>query len=418
MTLDADLRSAARPAELSARATGLPAVVPAGPSLPAPHALPRAGARLRMLGRLTGGVAHDVNNLLTVVLANLDLLRQAEPSSSPGSRQVEDAACAARRAGELCRGLLALVRRDPPRLHVVDVNAVLEETVRLLRRLLDPRIVVEVRATYGPCAALADPARLSEVLMNLALNARDAMPEGGRLTLSTSLLPPAPGAAAGDLGRVRVAVRDSGAGLTPEARAHLFDPGYTTKPAGHGHGLGLCTVASIVRGLGGTLDWTSERGRGTQFVVLLPRVAAAPEPCAERADAQVGVGAGAGERVLVVDDEDMLREVTQAWLVRDGYRVRCAADGEEALRLLVELPFDLVLLDLSMPRLSGPGVLAWLRAHAPRVPVLLMSGSGHAAAEDEHPPGTAGFLAKPFDLTLLSGAVRRALDAPRPGDAA
>jgi PAS domain S-box-containing protein len=374
----------------------------------------RQAGKLEAVGQLAGGVAHDFNNLLTAVLGNLSLVQKMLPADHPARDLLAASDKAAWRAAELTRQLLGFARRATVRLEPVDVNAAVAETVALLRRAIDPRIVLDGRPAPDLDTVLADLGQIGQVLMNLCLNARDAMPDGGTLTLET-----ANAAVTVDHARrhvdarpgafVRLTVTDTGAGIPPAARARVFEPFFTTKGIGRGTGLGLAMVHGIVRQHDGWVEVESEVGRGTRFDVYLPRSgrpAVAPLPPAPPPD-------GGTETVLLADDEPMLRTLGKAILEAQGYRVLVAADGQEAVEAYRREAgrIDLVILDLSMPRLSGRDACRQLVALDPAVRVLLSSGYAADQAASVQEAGVRGFVGKPYRPAGLAAAVRAALDA-------
>jgi PAS domain S-box-containing protein len=382
----------------------------------------RQAHKMEAVGQLAGGIAHDFNNLLTAILGNLSLLQPNLPPSGPGRESLEAAEQAARRAAELTSQLLGFSRRTLMRPRPTDPAAVIHETVRLLRRTIDPRVVVEVRSGERLGMVHADPAQLNQVLMNLCLNARDAMPEGGRLRVEADAVEVDaahvrlhPEARAGTFVRLRVS--DTGHGIPPEVRPRIFEPFFTTKEVGRGTGLGLAMVFGIVRQHDGWVECASEVGRGTVFDVFLPR-SEAGAPVEEEPPAARGP-AGGSETILLVDDEAMLRNLGRAILESHGYRVLVAEDGLQAVAVYQHAreSIDLVVLDLTMPRLSGRDALKCLYRINPRVRVLFASGyTAEQAAEHEC---VLGFVGKPYRAEDLAGAVRRALNAvgtaARPG---
>jgi CheY-like chemotaxis protein len=355
--------------------------------------------KLESVGRLAGGIAHDFNNLLTGILANLSSAR-TRVTDPTAAESLTEAERAVDRAAELVRGLLAYSRRAPFRPVAVDVVATVRSVVRLLRPTLEPRIQIVVDAPPSVPAAWADPGQVEQALVNLALNARDAMPQGGSLRFGLDEV-------VSDAGRfVRIVVDDTGVGMTSEVRARVFEPFFTTKGVEKGSGLGLAVVDGIVRQHGGWIEVESEPGKGSRFVVYLPR---SPEPIVVEAPRAPEVPKGGAERILIVDDERAIRNTARTGLQLFGYRVEVAADGLEALEALKKERFDLVVLDLTMPGMSGREAFQRMRALVPGMPVIV--SSGYALEGAETLPGLAGFLAKPYRPDDLAKAVRGALDA-------
>jgi PAS domain S-box-containing protein len=376
----------------------------------------RQAHKMEAVGKLAGGIAHDFNNLLTGILGNLALALSDLPGNHPSRELLANAEVAGQRAAELTRQLLGFSRRTPLLPQPLGLNAAIHETVRLLRRTVDPRIEVVIHTSADLWPVEADPGQINQVLMNLCLNARDAMPEGGRLTLETAnvCLDDAQasrftGGRAGEF--VCLRVQDTGHGIPPAILDRIFEPFFTTKEPGKGTGLGLAMVFGIVQQHQGWVDCLSQVGKGTCFEVYLPRLtttAPAPEPSHD----DNGVRGG-HETILLVDDEAVVGRLGQTILERHGYRVLLAADGQQALEVYRRHQADiqLVILDLAMPRLSGPDTLRALRQLKPDVAVLI--SSGYSSDEDLRSverEGVLGFVAKPYRPADLARRVRAALD--------
>jgi PAS domain S-box-containing protein len=382
----------------------------------------RESQKLEALGRLAGGIAHDFNNLLTVVMSCGEALHEAAAARRPAELEdVREIALAAERASDLTRQLLAFARRQTIRPVPLDLNVLLERAARLLRRVLGEDVDLLVDAARGLWTVSADPAQLEQVIVNLALNARDAMPSGGRLLLETgnAELDEAgaarfPGASPGRY--VRLAVQDSGTGMTPEVRARAFEPFFTTKPPGKGTGLGLATVHGVVTQSGGFVRLESERGYGTRFELLLPRVDEPPAPGLEWSIAAGTPRPRTGtETVLVVEDDRLLREVMARTLRAGGYRVVTATAAAEAIEVATADPtIAIVVADVVLAEQDGPRVVSAVRARRPAVAALLVSGHDEEILlrRGALEPGT-NFLRKPFTGTDLLACVRSALDAVR-----
>jgi len=381
----------------------------------------RQAQKLESIGRLAGGVAHDFNNLLTVVLSCASALKEDALAGRPASlEEVEEVRAAGARARDLTRQLLAFARKQviaPVRL---DLNEVVRASEKLLRRVLGEDVELSVETAPGLWPVRADVGQLEQVLVNLAVNARDAMPAGGRLTIATanaSVARDEPGEGAPRAGEwVRLTVQDAGTGMSPEARAHLFEPFFTTKPVGQGTGLGLATVYGIVRQNGGHLHVESEQGRGTSVQVCLPRDVAGPareEPLPPRSTAARATPTGA-ETILVVEDDAQVRHVTVRTLRQAGYRVLVADGGPAALAASREEPaqIHLVISDVVMPGQSGPEVVAALAQERGGLKVLFVSGHAEEAIARRGvlDPGR-NLLPKPFTPEDLLARVRRTLDA-------
>jgi signal transduction histidine kinase len=370
--------------------------------------------KMEAVGQLAGGVAHDFNNLLTVITSYSDLLLTDISPSSAHAADVREIQLAASRAAALTRQLLAFSRRQILQPRVLDPSALTMNLEKMLRRLLREDIELEVRCPPGVGFVNADPNQLEQIIVNLAVNARDAMPDGGRLTIETARVEcagggpfdAAPGAYA------CLAVTDTGHGMDEETREHIFDPFFTTKPVGEGTGLGLATVYGIVKQSEGHIRVSSAPGQGARFEVYLPIVSetAAEEPSAEPMAPVVG----GPERILLVEDEPEVRRIARRMLERRGYEVVEAANGAEALRVLERRrePIALVLTDLVMPEMGGRELAAQLRHVSPSSRVLFMTGySEDAMVRKQLEASAAMLLEKPFTLESLTRKVREALSA-------
>ncbi len=374
----------------------------------------RLSQRLEAIGHLAGGVAHDFNNILSVILNNAGFVLEAMPESDPARADVLEIETAARRAAELTRQLLAFSRRQILEPQPLSLNATVTAFQGMLGRLLGEDIELALGLAADAGTVLADPGKIEQVIMNLAVNARDAMPQGGRLTLETANVD-LDGAyqeqhAAVAAGRyVMLAVSDTGTGMDAETRAHVFEPFFTTKEAGKGTGLGLATVYGIVKQSGGYIWMYSEPGRGTTFKVYLPRIDAPPEA---RRRAAPAVTRGS-ETVLVVEDEAPVRRMTERMLRAAGYGVLSAASGAEALALddATLARVGLLFTDVVMPGMSGRELANRLLARAPRLRVLFTSGYTDDAIVHHGvlDPGTA-FIEKPFTAAQLTRKIRSVLD--------
>jgi signal transduction histidine kinase/CheY-like chemotaxis protein len=371
--------------------------------------------KMEAVGRLAGGVAHDFNNLLTIIVGRAELVLDALPPEHPAREHADQIERASTRGAGLTHQLLAFSRQQVLRPRVLDLNAAVVELERMLGRMIgeDVHLELELEAGLGP--VLADASQVEQVLMNLAVNARDAMPRGGRLTFRTTSGELDGGAAerlampAGSC--VVVEVRDTGIGMDEATRLRIFEPFFTTKEPGKGTGLGLATVYGIARQSGGAIEVESVPGQGTTFRLFLPRV----DP-AERPDlplAPVGDSDTGDETILLLEDETDVREMAERQLTARGYRVLAAAKCGEALELAErhDGPIDLLLTDVILPQMSGPEVAARLSVLRPAAKVLYVSGYTDDAL-GEHGvlgPGIA-FLAKPFTSARLGRKVREVLD--------
>jgi signal transduction histidine kinase len=373
--------------------------------------------RLESLGLLAGGVAHDFNNLLTVVLASAAMLRDAVADPEPAS-DLEAIVGAARRGRDLASQLLAMGRAQALEMGAFDLGRQIEELTRLLRRVLPASIELAVKPAPDLPPVSGDASRIDQLLMNLCLNARDAMPDGGRLTLETAVVELretfVQAHAWARAGRyVLVTVTDTGVGMAPEVRDRIFEPFFSTKPHTErsGAGLGLAVAYGIVRQHQGLLHCYSEPGVGTSFKIYLPL--GRPVQEAPAAPGREPVRGGA-ERVLLAEDDAAVRAAVGRLLSGAGYRVELAADGAAAVEAAQGQPFDVVILDVAMPRLSGPAALRRIRELWPDARYLLTSGYlGEAAAAREARPDA--LLQKPYDPDELLDRIRELLDGPRSG---
>ena len=373
----------------------------------------RQAQKMEAVGQLTGGIAHDFNNMLAVVIGALDLLeRRLKQGNRDIGKYITAARDGATRAAGLTQRLLAFSRQQPLAPVAIDTNAMVESMIELLVRTLGDDVTVETVLPPGIAPLLADPNQLENVILNLSVNARDAMPGGGRLVLTTANARFDAAEAAGlELqpgSYVEIAVADSGTGMTPEVAARAFDPFFTTKGVGKGTGLGLSQVFGFVRQSGGAVRIETAPGRGTTVHLYLPvHQGEAPAARSERS-ASVPAGGRPGEVVLVVEDEERVRNYSIEALRELGYQVLGARDGPEALRLIDRVPHvSLLFSDVVMPELTGHELAARARTKLPGLRVLLTSGY---APETARVAGET-ILAKPFDLDRLATAVRAALDA-------
>jgi PAS domain S-box-containing protein len=367
--------------------------------------------RLEAIGQLTGGIAHDFNNLLTAVIGNLELLRPTL-TSARAARQANAALQAARRGGELTRQLLAFARKQHVEPQPVDVNAVVMRMRDLLGRSLGGLVSIETDLAASLWAAQTDPVQLESIVLNLAINARDAMPEGGRVRIATRNVEAGAPALPAELERrdyVLVTVEDEGSGMPPEVLAKAFEPFFTTKDIGKGSGLGLAQVHGVVQQFGGTARLHSTVGVGTVVEVFLPR-----------ADSLTGAEAEAGVRpenapppggitVLVVDDQDDVRDVAVAFLEDAGYTVRAASSGTDGLAALDNGPVSVALVDHGMAGMSGIEFVRQARQRWPELPVIYLTGHAEPLGSEGVDPNDR-VLTKPYMPDDLLEAVRRALD--------
>jgi signal transduction histidine kinase/ActR/RegA family two-component response regulator len=380
----------------------------------------RQAQKMEAVGRLAGGVAHDFNNMMMIIMGFSDFLLTTLERGDPRWADADEIRKAAERAMHLTRQLLGFGRQQLVARQVLSLNEVVSGMERMLRPLLGEDIRLDTRLSVGLGGVEADYGQLDQVVMNLALNARDAMRGGGRLTIETLDVDLPEGYAYRHIGidipagpYVMLVVSDTGHGMTPDIKARLFEPFFTTKPTTQNTGLGLATVYGIVVQSGGYIWVDSEPGKGTAFKICFPRVEAedgmAPPP------AQLAGSTGGSEKILLVEDEETVRGVAARVLVNQGYRVLEAPNGQEALRVLenVDGQVDLVLTDVVMPDMGGFELAERLRGRWPGLKVVFMSGY---AEGDKSQPGSQdshrSFLQKPFSAESLMVMVREVLDAP------
>ncbi len=370
----------------------------------------RQAQKMDAVGRLAGGIAHDFNNLLTVIRGNADLLRDSLLGSSK-SGLLDEVCMAADRAAGLVRQLLTFSRRQPVQLEVVDLNAVVSGLTGMLRRLLGERIAIETCLNPGAVTTRADYRHMEQVVMNLAVNARDAMPDGGTVTIGTEVAELEDDRIGSPSRRMaRFWVSDTGVGMTEEVKGRIFEPFYTTKGPDKGSGLGLATVFGIVEQAAGRVDVDTSLGMGSTFRIDLPwcegppstlMITPFPLPPSEQRSPRRG-------SVLLVEDEESVRKFTRLTLEGNGYSVMDAPDGDTALRILDSLPrVDLLVTDLTMPGIDGRELASQVRALQPAVGVVVMSGYVPDSGWLDEVPGTV-FLPKPFTPTDLLRATNKA----------
>ena len=374
--------------------------------------------KMEAVGQLAGGVAHDFNNILTAIVGYTDLLAVEFGANSRQLEDLEEIRKAARRAAALTRQLLAFSRKQVLEPRVIDLNGVVMNLEKMLRSLISANIALKTALAPDLGAARADPNQLEQVIMNLAINARDAMPEGGTLTIETGNATLDENYAAQHVAvvpgsYVMLAVTDTGSGMSEETKARIFEPFFTTKPPGRGTGLGLSTVYGIVKQSGGNIWLYSEPGKGTTFKVYLPTVEALPADIGKVAPAEA-VRHGGGT-VLVVEDDEQLRRLTHRALAAHGYTVLEADRGRVALDIARRHKgmIDLLLTDIVMPDTDGRKLADTLRAARPGLRVLYMSGypAGAIASHGMLESGVA-YLAKPFTTDAITRKVREVLEAP------
>jgi signal transduction histidine kinase len=378
----------------------------------------RQAQKMEAVGRLAGGIAHDFNNLLTVIMGYSHVLAAELGPHHPLYTKIEETQKAGERAAMLVRQLLAFSRKQPLEPKHLSLNNVVANLEGMLQRLIGADIRLVIRLDQGSSQVRADQAQLEQVLMNLVVNARDAMPNGGTLTIETAqvelaksplyhveALPPGP--------YVKLSVGDTGSGMDRETQAHIFEPFFTTKEEGKGSGLGLSTVFGIVTQSGGAIDVTSRVGHGTRFDIFFPRVAVDAHPATSSPASMQPLGGS--ETILLVEDDVSVRILLRDALRKLGYRVIEAKQGLEACLLASqELDrLDLLLTDMVMPGMGGRELAQHLMTIKPELRILFMSGfTDDVGILAGHEQGTSGFLQKPFTPELLARTVRKILDAP------
>lgn len=371
--------------------------------------------KMEAIGTLASGIAHDFNNLLQVTLGFSELLLDGKTKNDRDYDELQKIHTAARSGAELVQNLLTFCRKVEPQLVTMSLNQQIVRVEKLLFRTIPKMIDIRLELAGDLHPVSADPIRMEQVLMNLAVNARDAMPEGGTLTIATenvtfdaAYCKNHPKAKEGP--HVMLSVSDTGQGMEPEILEHIFEPFFTTKELGRGTGLGLAMVYGIVVQHGGHVTCSSEKGHGTRFQLYFPATLPEPEPAAEPSEIMPAFGT---ETVLLVDDEDMVRELGERILRKGGYSVLTATNGNQALEVYAEArdSINLVVLDLIMPGMGGKDCLQALLALDPGLRVLIASGLGSDGAGSEYRRlGARGFVAKPFRLRELLRQVRKVLD--------
>ncbi len=372
--------------------------------------------KMESVGRLAGGIAHDFNNLLTVINGTADLVLRGRSEQDELQADLQEIRKAGERAASLTRQLLAFSRKQLMQFKVLSPSTVIAGMQSMVRRLIGEDINLVITVAGDPGRVRADPGQIEQVILNLSINARDAMPSGGTLTIETrevtldeAYAASHPSVVPGP--HVRVTVSDTGVGMDEATRQMIFEPFFTTKGPEHGTGLGLATVYGIVKQSRGTIWVDSEAGKGTTFTIYLPRVG---EHAPESRQARAAAAARGTETILIVEDEDALRRVAIRILESAGYTVLSAASGAEALRLLdrCEQTVHLLLTDVVMPGMGGPEVAEGMRRIRPQLKVLFTSGytddvvARHGVL-DEH----AHFIGKPYTIPELTGKVRQVLDS-------
>jgi PAS domain S-box-containing protein len=381
----------------------------------------RQAHKMEAVGQLTGGVAHDFNNLLTIIRSSVDLLARPDLPEARRARYIQAISDTVDRATKVTGQLLAFARRHPLDPQVFDVKERISDVAELVRGLVGPSIHIETHVPEGPCAVEADIAQFETALVNLAVNARDAMGGSGGLTIEVMHVSKLPAvrrhpSSSGDF--VAVSMRDSGSGIAPEHLKSIFEPFFTTKGVGKGTGLGLSQVYGFAKQSGGEIDVESRPGAGATFTLYLPRSSKAPAPQVEADASCAAEELAQGARVLVVEDNLEVGAFSTAMLHDLGYRTTWVTNAEEALSRLQDerRSFDVVFSDVVMPGISGVELARSLRGRYPDLPVILTSGYSHVLAEE----GRHGFalLAKPYSAESLARSLRLATASERIGPAA
>jgi PAS domain S-box-containing protein len=364
----------------------------------------RRSQKLEGIGRLAGGVAHDFNNLLTVILGNTQILRESMDHGEIRPEDVEQIRHAAQHAGSLTRQLLSFAAKDIPTTSVLALDDLVRRTTEMLRRIIGEDIELGVAHDVGVWPVRIDPGQFEQVLINLCVNARDAMPEGGTLSIEIRNETSSNGDE-----QVILSVADTGVGMAEEELERAFDPFFTTKPPGSGTGLGLSTCYGIVKQAGGGIEVRSSPGNGTSFRITLPRAIGEETETAPR-----DTSATNHQTVLVIEDEPLVRRMVERTLARAGYTVLAARSGNDALSMCErhEGKIHLVLTDVVMPRMSGPEVAQRILDQRPEVRVLYMSGYADDALDGRGlERGDVAFLRKPFQPDELTDKMRDVLSA-------
>jgi two-component system cell cycle sensor histidine kinase/response regulator CckA len=384
----------------------------------------RQAQKLEAVGQLAGGVAHDFNNLLTVISGYSDILMNKIPEGDPNRSKIEEIKLAAQRASSLTRQLLAFSRKQVLQPRLFNLNTLVADMGNMLRRLIGEDVELASALTDEAAQINADPGQIEQVLMNLVVNARDAMPKGGKITVETTIVEfdreYADMHVAVQPGQyVMLAVSDNGSGIDAETRKHIFEPFYTTKEQGKGTGLGLSTVYGIVKQSGGNIWVYSEPGQGTVFKIYLPRVDHERRTSRPDSDADSPEVRGGTETILLVEDEAQIRQMAFEFLSEHGYNLLVASNGVEALKILKQEPaaVALILTDVVMPQMNGRELAEQVAAARPETKVLYMSGYTNDAIV-RHGVLDSGtrFIQKPFSPDALARKVREVLDSDAPSN--
>jgi len=368
--------------------------------------------KMEAVGRLAGSIAHDFNNLLTIIDGYSSLII-SDPESPETGQNAQEVVAAARKASFITRKLLSFSHKEQTDPVVLDLNVTLADTDKMLSHLIGEKVQLITHSSEAPIYVKSDPVQLGQVLMNLAVNARDAMPQGGRITINSSLEHVAdeehhkPSQFAEGM-YAKISVRDTGQGIDPEKIDHIFEPFFTTKESGKGTGLGLSIVKTIVKQSNGFIDLTSKLGGGTTFMIFLPLAdenetaepeeVIAPEPVAQKQEVTEPAGEQNLKTILLVEDDPMIRGLVSQTLEIQGYKVLVADDGWEAVQLARKYdgPIELLFTDVVMPGLGGAELAVAVRELYPEVQLLFMSGYSRSQVTEEGVPEDAALLEKPF----------------------
>ena len=358
--------------------------------------------RLETMGCLAGGIAHDVNNQLASIVGQINLGRDLLPEGHPAAQRLDKAEHAADRCAVLVKSLLSFTHQVRPQLGSMDLNTLVVDTAALLERVLGGLIRIELSLAPGLPPILGNAVQLEQVLLNLAVNSRDAMPQGGRLMLSTELA---------GTGRVLLRVRDTGTGIPEDVRPRIFEPFFTTKAVGKGSGLGLATVFTIVKAHGGSIEVASQPSQGTEFRILLQMIEKPVQPGPGTASAPGPVRHFAGKRILVAEDDPNLRELLADAFTQARAQVETAQDGQVAWCLFQQSRYDLIISDQRMPECTGLELLARIRSAGSTVPMILASGYGLEGMEAQLAKDPRlKLFPKPFSIRNLFGSAWELLD--------
>jgi two-component system cell cycle sensor histidine kinase/response regulator CckA len=372
--------------------------------------------KMESIGQLAGGVAHDFNNILTAIIGYCDLMLMRHQPGDNDYDDIQQIKNNSNRAASLTRQLLAFSRQQTLRPQILQLANVVADVSNLLKRLLGETVQLQVHHGVGVGAVRADPGQLEQVIVNLGVNARDAMPKGGVVHIRTAAVSQREVAAMGrellPVGDyVQLSVEDSGVGIPKENLSKIFEPFFTTKELGKGTGLGLSTVYGIVKQSGGFIFADSQLGKGTRFDIFLPAYSGdVPAPDTGKRESYIQKEFWGSGRILIVEDEDMVRAVAERALVRQGYVVETASDGEQALQLFADgKRYDLVISDVVMPHLDGPSMAQRLRKTYGDVRLLFISGYAEEQLRQTISLDNVAFLAKPFSVQQIAEAVQDAL---------